>query len=199
MVFSLKDFDARKIVLATRNKGKVKELSLMLAPYGTEVLSAADVDFPDVVEDGLSFLENAAKKAKAGASATGLPTLADDSGLEVEALGGNPGIYSARFAVDGDYMRAMKALYDDALAKNDLRARFTCVLVLALPNQEICAFEGRVDGHLVWPPKGENGFGYDPFFVPEGYNDTFGVLPDEVKNKISHRARAFEKFIAECF
>ena len=199
MAFSLKDFDSRKIVLATKNKGKVKELSLMLAPYGTEVLSAADVDFPDVVEDGLSFLENAAKKAKAGAAATGLPTLADDSGLEVEALGGTPGIYSARFAIDGDYMRAMKSLYDDALAKNDLRARFTCVLVLALPNQEICHFNGRVNGHLVWPPKGENGFGYDPFFVPEGYSDTFGVLPDEVKNKISHRARAFEKFIAECF
>jgi len=199
MVFSLNDFDTKKLVLATKNKGKVKELSLMLAPYGTEVLSANDVDFPDVEEDGLTFLDNAAKKARAGALATGLPTLADDSGLEVEALGGQPGIYSARFAIDGDYMRAMKALYDAALAKNDLRARFTCVLVLALPNQEICPFEGRVDGHLVWPPKGENGFGYDPFFVPEGYNDTFGVLPDEVKNKISHRARAFEKFVSLCF
>jgi XTP/dITP diphosphohydrolase len=193
-----------KLVLASHNKGKLAEFRALLAPYGVEVISAGDLGVPEPEETGETFEENARLKAIVSTFATGLPALADDSGLEVEALGGAPGVYSARWAGEGrDFGAAMVRLEKELGDKGALggaapRANFTCVLCLATPDGEIEAFEGKVFGHLEFPPKGVNGFGYDPIFVADGGTQTFGEMEPDAKHAISHRAAAFAKFAAGC-
>jgi len=199
-------FKEPKLVIASHNPGKVREIADLLWPFGVDVVSAAELDLPEPVEDGDSFTANAAIKAHAAASASGLPALADDSGLVVDALGGAPGIHSARWAGPGkDFAGAMAAVEAALDGKTDVngkvarRAHFACVLALAWPDGHLEVFEGRVDGTLVWPPRGDKGFGYDPVFVADGYDITFGEMDPREKHTISHRADAFAKLVAACF
>ena len=191
-----------KLVIASHNQGKVREILDMLAPYGIEPVSAADLDLPEPDETGTTFLANAELKALQAADLTGLPSLADDSGLCVDALGGDPGIFSARWAGETkDFKVAMQRVNDaiEATGPDASRnAHFICVLALAWPDGHVEWFEGRVDGTLVWPPRGTGGFGYNPIFVPEGSDQTFAEMPD-AKKAISHRAMAFEKMMAAVF
>jgi len=192
-----------KLVLASHNKGKLAEFRDLLAPYGVEVVSAGDLGVPEPEETGETFEENARLKAIVSTFATGLPALADDSGLEVEALGGAPGIYSARWAEGRDFGAAMARVEQElgekgALGGSAPRANFTCVLCLATPDGEIEVFEGKVFGHLTFPARGVNGFGYDPIFVADGQAQTFGEMQPDAKHAISHRAEAFAKFAAGC-
>ena len=193
-----------KLVLASHNKGKLAEFRELLAPHGIEVASAGDLGVPEPEETGETFEENARLKAIVSTFATGLPALADDSGLEVEALGGAPGVYSARWAGETrDFAAAMVRLEQElrdkgALAGAALRANFTCVLCLATPDGEAELFEGKVFGHLTFPPRGSNGFGYDPIFVADGQTLTFGEMNSAVKHGMSHRAVAFGKFADGC-
>ncbi|MES1972427.1 MAG: RdgB/HAM1 family non-canonical purine NTP pyrophosphatase [Pseudomonadota bacterium] len=188
-----------KLVIASHNPGKVREILEMLGPYGIEPVSAAELDLPEPEETGTTFLANAELKALQAADLTGLPALADDSGLCVDALGGEPGIFSARWAGETkDFRVAMQRVNDaiEATGPNASRdAHFMCVLALAWPDGHVEWFEGRVDGTLVWPPRGTGGFGYNPIFVPEGCDQTFAEMPD-AKKAISHRARAFEEMMA---
>ena len=195
-------FDAPKLVIASHNPGKVREIGALLAPFGVAVVSAGDLGLDEPVEDGATFEANALIKARAAAEASGLPALADDSGLAVEALGGDPGIYSARWAgPDKDFMLAMKTVEDGIQEKGntDRRAHFACVLALCWPDGHTETFYGRVDGELTWPPRGDKGFGYDPAFVPDGFDITFGEMDPTRKHTISHRADAFSKLVAACF
>jgi len=193
-------FDADTLVIASHNPGKVREIADLLAPFGVEVVSAAALDLPEPVEDGDSFAANAAIKARAAARASGLPALADDSGLAVEALGGAPGIHSARWAgPEKDFAAAMAAVEAKLAGQTDRRAHFACVLALAWPDGHLESFEGRVDGALVWPPRGDKGFGYDPIFAADGYDVTFGEMDPAKKHTLSHRADAFAKLVAACF
>ncbi len=191
-----------KLVIASHNQGKVREILDMLAPYGIEPVSAADLDLPEPDETGTTFLANAELKALQAADLTGLPSLADDSGLCVDALGGDPGIFSARWAGETkDFKVAMQRVNDAIEATGPEASRdahFICVLALAWPDGHVEWFEGRVDGTLVWPPRGTGGFGYNPIFVPEGSDQTFAEMPD-AKKAISHRAMAFEKMMAAVF
>ena len=191
-----------KLVIASHNQGKVREILEMLAPYGIEPVSAADLDLPEPDETGTTFLANAELKALQAADLTGLPSLADDSGLCVDALGGDPGIFSARWAGETkDFKVAMQRVNDAIEATGPEASRaahFICVLALAWPDGHVEWFEGRVDGTLVWPPRGTGGFGYNPIFVPEGSDQTFAEMPD-AKKAISHRAMAFEKMMAAVF
>lgn len=193
-----------RLVVASHNPGKVREITDLLAPCGVEIVSAADLDLPEPVEDGKTFTANAELKARAAADASGLPAIADDSGLEVDALESAPGIYSARWAGPGkDFSFAMLRVQNaleqaGALTPGTRRANFTCVLALAWPGGGCDTFEGKVFGSLVWPTKGERGFGYDPMFLPEGGTQTFGQMDPEAKHAISHRAKAFELFAAAC-
>ena len=188
---------ARRLVIASHNPGKAREMAELVAPFGLQLISAAELGLPEPVEDGKSFTENAIIKAKAGAKAAKMPVLADDSGLVVTALGGAPGIYSARWAgPDKDFSQAMQRVETALVGNSDRRAAFVSVLCLGWPDGETQTFEGRVEGQLVWPPRGSRGFGYDPMFQPEGHTATFGELPPEQKHAISHRARAFEKLAA---
>ena len=191
-----------KLVIASHNQGKVREILEMLAPYGIEPVSAADLDLPEPDETGTTFLANAELKALQAADLTGLPSLADDSGLCVDALGGDPGIFSARWAGETkDFKVAMQRVNDAIEATGPEASRdahFICVLALAWPDGHVEWFEGRVDGTLVWPPRGAGGFGYNPIFVPEGSDLTFAEMPD-AKKAISHRAMAFEKMMAAVF
>jgi XTP/dITP diphosphohydrolase len=191
-----------KLVIASHNQGKVREILEMLAPYGIEPVSAADLDLPEPDETGTTFLANAELKALQAADLTGLPSLADDSGLCVDALGGEPGIFSARWAGETkDFKVAMQRVNDaiEATGPDASRdAHFICVLALAWPDGHVEWFEGRVDGTLVWPPRGTGGFGYNPIFVPQGSDQTFAEMPD-AKKAISHRAMAFEKMMAAVF
>ena len=188
-----------KLVIASHNQGKVREILEMLAPYGIEPVSAADLDLPEPEETGTTFLANAELKALQAADLTGLPALADDSGLCVDALNGDPGIFSARWAGETkDFKVAMQRVNDaiEATGPDASRnAHFVCVLALAWPDGHVEWFEGRVDGTLVWPPRGTGGFGYNPIFVPDGSDQTFAEMPD-AKKAISHRAMAFEKMMA---
>ena len=187
------------VVLATSNQGKAKEFRELLAPYNIRVLSAAEagIDSPD--ETGTTFQENSRLKAENGMKQSGFICLADDSGLEVEALGGSPGLFSSRFAEEkGGYEQAMSSLYNQAAEKNNLKANFTCALSVAFPDAETQTFTGKVFGNLCWPPHFGSGFGYDPFFVPDGYDKPFGALPPTVKQQISHRHNALAQFIAAC-
>ena len=191
-----------RLVIASHNEGKVREIADLLAPHGIELVSAGKLGLPEPEETGASFAENAALKAVAAARASGLPALADDSGLEVKALGGEPGIHSARWGgAARDFGLAMQRVHRelDASGAKDLTANFNCALALATPDGEVQGFEDKVFGTIVWPGRGTRGFGYDPIFVPEGYRETFGEMEPELKDSISHRARAFEKLMLAAY
>jgi XTP/dITP diphosphohydrolase len=187
-----------KLVIASHNDGKVRELAELFAPYGIDCISAGSLGLPEPEETGASFAENARIKAIAAASGAGLAALADDSGLEVAGLGGEPGIHSARWGGSAkDFGLAMTRVHQEleAAGSRDARANFTCALALALPDGETSVFEGKVFGTLTWPPRGGSGFGYDPIFVPDGHDETFGEMDPDLKNRLSHRMRAFEKLM----
>lgn len=188
-----------KLVVASHNPGKVREIGELIAPFGLSTVAAADLGLPEPVEDGDTFVANAALKARAAAAASGEAALADDSGLVVPALGGAPGIYSARWAgPDKDFSVAMRRVEAELAGAADAAAYFVCVLALAWPDGSVDAFEGRVNGHLVFPPRGTNGFGYDPIFVADGKQETFGEMDPAAKHAMSHRANAFAQFKTAC-
>jgi XTP/dITP diphosphohydrolase len=188
-----------RLVIASHNPGKIAELDELMAPFGVSTVGAGALGLPEPEETGATFEANAALKARAGAQASGLLALADDSGLVVPALGGAPGIYSARWAgLPKDFRLAMERVQRE-LAARDRRAHFVAVLALAWPNGEAATWRGEAHGRLVWPPRGEHGFGYDPMFIPDGYDLTFGEMDPALKHQISHRARAFAKLVAACF
>jgi XTP/dITP diphosphohydrolase len=192
-------FTDDRLVIASHNQGKVEEISTLLMPFRIAALSAASLGIPEPEETGDSFEANAALKAGAAAETSGRPALADDSGLVVPALGGAPGIYSSRWAgPTKDFRIAMERVHRE-LGEQDRSAFFIAVLALAWPDGEIELFRGEVAGALVWPPRGERGFGYDPMFVPEGGRATFGEMDPAQKHRISHRARAFAKLVEGCF
>jgi XTP/dITP diphosphohydrolase len=206
----LRKLGSGKLVVATHNAGKLKEIAALLAPYGVDCLSAGSLGLPEPAETGRTFVENALLKARAAAEASGLVSLADDSGLSVAALDGRPGVYTADWAerqwFEGepgrDWFMAMGKVEGllQALGPETPRdAWFSCVLALAWPDGESAVYEGRVDGAIVWPPRGNRGFGYDPVFVPRGRNETFGEIDPEEKHRISHRADAFAKLVADQF
>jgi XTP/dITP diphosphohydrolase len=187
-----------QLIVASHNQGKVREIKALLGPHGIEPLSAAALGLAEPEETGSTFIANAELKARAAADIGGHPALADDSGLWVDALGGDPGIYSARWAGPAkDFRLAMARVEKELLAKNatDFSARFICALSIALPHGEIKSFEGEVHGRLTFPPRGAFGFGYDPIFIPDGWDQTFGEIDPQVKNAMGHRARAFEKLL----
>lgn len=189
-----------RLVVASHNPGKVREISDLLRPHGFEAVPASALGLPEPEETGASFAENARIKALAAALAARLPALSDDSGLTVPALGGRPGIHSARWAgPERDFAAAMARVEAALGASGDRRAAFVCALALAWPDGHVETFEGRVEGRLVWPPRGTRGFGYDPIFLPEGGALTFGEMAPEAKHEISHRARAFAALMAHCF
>ena len=192
-----------KLVIATHNEGKLREIRELLAPFGIECLGAAELDLPEPEETGVTFVDNAELKARASADLSGLPALADDSGLSVDALHGRPGIHSARWAEDDggnrDFARAMQRVWTEVEAAGPDAghdAHFVCALSLAWPDGAIESFEGKVHGTLVWPPRGDNGFGYDPMFVATGMDRSFAEIDPQEKHAISHRAIAFEKLVA---
>jgi XTP/dITP diphosphohydrolase len=185
-----------RLVLASHNRGKVQEIADLVAPLGVEVVSASQLGLAEPAETEATFAGNARLKAEAAAAATGLPALADDSGLEVAGLDGAPGVQSARWAgPDRDFGLAMRRVWTALGEDGDRNARFVCVLALKRPDHPIQTFEGEVGGRLVWPPRGDKGFGYDPMFQPFGYAETFGEMAPEAKHGISHRARAFGKLL----
>ena len=189
-----------KLVLATHNAGKLREISGMLNPLGVEVTSACQLNLPEPEETGTSFVENALIKSRAAAAASGLPALADDSGLVIPRLNGAPGIYSARWAdrknFDAAFARIQRELAEAGYEPQGVDAHFTCVLSYALPGGEHREFEGQVHGTLTFPPRGLKGFGYDPIFIPRDYSVTFAEMEPAQKDALSHRARAFDKFVA---
>jgi XTP/dITP diphosphohydrolase len=190
------------LVIATHNPGKLREIVALLAPLGACVSSAGERGLPEPEETGLTFIANAELKALAAARAAGLPALADDSGLAVEALDGAPGIYSARWAGPGkDFTLAMARVRQELAARNteNHRAAFICALTLAWPDGHCESFEGKIAGNLVFPPRGARGFGYDPIFVADGWDITFGEMDPTAKHEMSHRARAFHQLVAACF
>ena len=192
-----------KLVIASHNAGKVREIRALLGPYGVEPVSAADLDLPEPEETGTTFFANAELKARAAADLSGLPALADDSGLCVEALGGDPGIFSARWAGDDkDFAEAMRRVDAAVQATGPDAGRdahFICVLALAWPDGHVEWFEGRADGTLAPAPRGTNGFGYDPLFLPAGGDRTYGELSPDEKHADNHRARAFAKLVEAVF
>ena len=207
----MRQLEARKIVVASHNKGKLAEIAELIAPFGLEAGSAADYGLPEPAETGTTFEENAYIKAFAAASATGLPALSDDSGLVVDALDGAPGVYTADWAETGngrDFAMAMRKVEDllqekGAVTPDARTGRFVAVLCLCWPDGHAEYFRGEVEGTLVWPPRGERGFGYDPVFKPDGYDETFGEMPASQKHSweagrgdlgLSHRVRAFARF-----
>ncbi len=192
-------FDGDRLVIASHNPGKVEEIAALLAAFAVDVVAAEALGLPEPEETGDSFEANAALKANAAAEASRLPSLADDSGLVVPALGGAPGIYSARWAGPEKDFAAAMARVQRELGDRDRRAHFVAVLALAWPDGDTELFRGEVAGRLVWPPRGERGFGYDPMFVPEGGSLTFGEIDPAEKHRISHRARAFAKLVGACF
>jgi len=193
-------FEGGKLVIASHNAGKVREIAELLAPFGAQVVSAGELGLPEPEETGSTFIENAELKALAAAKAAELPSLADDSGLAVDALLGAPGIYSARWAGPSkDFGHAMTKIHEQIGENPDRKAQFVCALALAWPDGHVETFEGFVHGTLVWPPRGEQGFGYDPMFLPNGRDETFGEMPSAAKHAISHRAEAFTKLVDACF
>ncbi|ASP35269.1 RdgB/HAM1 family non-canonical purine NTP pyrophosphatase [Labrenzia sp. VG12] len=208
---SHRQLEPGKLVVASHNKGKIREINELLQPYGFDVVSAGDLDLPEPEETGLTFEANASLKAQAAARASGFPSLADDSGFCVAALGGDPGIYSARWAgPDKDFAMAMRTIEEKlqsagATADDMRRGSFVAVLCLAWPDGHEEYFRGEVEGQVVWPPRGTQGFGYDPMFQPDGHNRTFAEMTSEEKHggtpglpALSHRARAFQLFKAGC-
>jgi XTP/dITP diphosphohydrolase len=193
-------FGGGPLVVATHNPGKLAEMNDLLRPYGIDATSAGALGLPEPEETGTSFEENAALKARAASTASGLPALADDSGLVVPALGGAPGIYSARWAgADKDFAPAMARVEREVGGKTDRRAYFVAVLALAWPDGHIESFRGEVHGSVVFPPRGTLGFGYDPIFLPEGQSQTFGELDPDARMRVSHRTVAFRRLAASCF
>jgi XTP/dITP diphosphohydrolase len=191
-----------RLVVASHNGGKVREIADLLAPFAVEAISAEKLGLTEPDETGATFIANAELKARAAAGTAKLPALADDSGLEVAGLDGQPGIYSARWASPNkDFGVAMTRVFDELKARKspDRRARFVCALALCWPDGHCENFEGAVDGRLVFPPRGSKGFGYDPIFQPVGSDLTFGEFEPAAKHAISHRAMAFRKLIDACF
>lgn len=192
-----------KLVIASHNPGKVREIRALLGPHGIEPVSAADLDLPEPDETGTTFVANAELKALQAADLSGLPALADDSGLCVEALGGEPGIFSARWAGETKDFRVAMQRVEDRLAalppETGRDAHFVCALALAWPDGHVEWFEGRADGVLTWPPRGDRGFGYDPVFVPNGHEITYGEMDPEAKHAMSHRADAFRQLVRAVF
>lgn len=199
-----------KLVIATHNAGKLREIAALLEPYGPACISVGSLGLPEPAETGRTFVENALIKARAAAESSGLPALADDSGLSVAALGGRPGVWTADWAerqwFEGDpgrdWFMAMGKVEGMLQAQGPGVSRdawFSCTLALAWPDGEHAVFEGRVDGVLTWPPRGDRGFGYDPVFVARGLSQTFGEIDPEQKHRISHRADAFAKLVADQF
>ncbi len=189
----------QKLVIASHNKGKLREIEALLRPLGIEVVSAGDLGLPEPVEDAPDFAGNARIKAVAAATAGGMPALSDDSGFCVAALDGAPGVLSARWAGPLKDFAAAMALVNEKIGDNpDRRAWFIAALCLAWPDGHTETFLGRIDGTLVWPPRGGHGFGYDPMFVPAGGQQTFGEVEPEEKHAISHRARAFAQVLVSC-
>ena len=197
----MRPFTEPKLLVATHNSGKLAEISALLAPYGVETTSAGALGLPEPEETESSFVGNARIKAHAAAMASGLPALSDDSGIEIDALGGAPGVYTADWAETPngrDFEMAMRSTYEklEAISAPSPRtAAFCCTLVLAWPDGHDEVFEGRMPGQIVWPMRGAQGHGYDPIFQPDGYDITFVEMDRWEKNKISHRARAFEKLL----
>lgn len=206
----MRKLGGQPLVIATHNAGKLKEIAALLAPHGVECISAGALGLPEPAETGTTFVENALIKARAAAQAAQLPALADDSGLSVTALAGRPGVYTADWAerqrFEGppgrDWYMAMGKV-EGLLAEQgpdvDRSAWFSCVLAIAWPGGDTAVYEGRVDGTLTWPPRGTLGFGYDPVFVPQDRTQTFAELDPAEKHKISHRADAFAKLVADQF
>ena len=198
-------FDGKHLVVATHNAGKLEEIQALLEPYGISVSSNADHGLPEPDETETTFAGNARIKAHAAAKATGLPALADDSGIEIDGLGGQPGVHTADWAEgpDGrDFVRAMTRTWEmleGVAAPYPRTARFCCTLVLAWPDGHDEIFPGVMAGEIVWPMRGNLGHGYDPIFQPDGYSQTFGEMDRWEKNRISHRADAFRKLVAGCF
>lgn len=194
-----------RILIATHNKGKLEEFAALLKPHGVSAVSAGDLGLAEPPETGTAFVENARIKAEAAMKASGLITIADDSGLCVEALDGAPGVYTADWAgPKRDWMLAMAKVNDELNARGAITperrgAQFACTLLVLWPDGEERVYEGRVPGHLTWPPRGAFGHGYDPMFVPEGESLTFAELDPGHKNRISHRARALEKLVRDLF
>ena len=201
----MRKFTDPRLVVATHNTGKLLEIADLLKPYGVELSSNADHGLPEPEETETTFVGNARIKAHAAARATGLPALADDSGIEIDGLGGAPGVYTADWAETPngrDFVMAMTRSWDEleaASASEPRTARFCSTLVLAWPDGHDEVFAGVMDGQIVWPMRGDQGHGYDPIFQPEGYDVTFGEMDRWEKNKISHRADAFAKLVAGCF
>ena len=198
-------FTGGRLVVASHNKGKVREIGDLLRPSGVETVSVAELGLPEPEETETSFEGNARIKSHAAARASGLPALSDDSGIEIEALGGAPGVHTANWAETSagrDYGLAMRRAWE-ALDANEApeprRARFVCVLSLAWPDGHDETFRGAAEGRLVWPPRGDRGFGYDPMFLPNGHETTFGEMEPGAKHAISHRADAFRQLVAACF
>ncbi len=190
-----------KLVIATHNPGKLREIADLLAPLGLDCVSAGELGLPEPDEDAPDFVGNARIKALAAATASGFAALADDSGFSMAALAGAPGVYSARWAGPGkDFTVAMERVHAEAAsawdAGGDRRAWFSCALCLAWPDGETATFLGRVEGEAIWPPRGANGFGYDPMFLPIGGSQSYGEMPPEEKHATSHRARAFAQLLA---
>ena len=193
-------FKEPKLVLATHNPGKVVEIADLLKPFGIEVVSAGELGLPEPEETETTFEGNARLKAHAAAKAADLPALADDSGLAVAALDGAPGIYSARWAgPNKDFSVAMDRVREELGENPSREAMFVCALTLAWPDGHDETFLGTITGALKFPPAGENGFGYDPIFVPTGFSQTFGEMDPAKKHAMSHRAHAFEQLVAACF
>ena len=206
----MKRLGSGSLVIATHNSGKLREIGALLEPYGVKCLSAGSLGLPEPAETGTTFVENALIKARASAEASGMAALADDSGLSVEALDGRPGVYTADWAerqwFEGepgrDWFMAMgkvEGMLRERGDDVDRSAAFHCVLAIAWPDGDYAVYEGIAPGSLTWPPRGELGFGYDPVFVPEGRNQTFAEIAPEEKHRISHRADAFAKLVAEQF
>ena len=198
-------FDGDTLLVATHNKGKLEEVAHLLEPFGVKVVGAGDMNLPEPDETKDTFVGNARIKAHAAAKATGLPALSDDSGITIDGLDGAPGVYTADWAETGngrDFLMAMTRAHDELIARNAPQpwlAQFRSTLVLAWPDGHDEVFEGVAPGHLVWPIRGAEGFGYDPMFVPDGYDQTYAEMDRWEKNRISHRARAVAGLIEGCF
>lgn len=201
----MRRFEGKRLLVATHNAGKLAEMRALLAPYGVEVVGAADAGLAEPIETEDSFSGNARIKACAAVKATGLPALSDDSGICVDALDGAPGVYTADWAETGsgrDFGMAMRRTWDELEAVGapaPRKAQFRCTLVLMWPDGHDELFEGVLPGQVVWPPRGAEGHGYDPIFMPDGHEVTLGEMTSEMKNSLSHRARAVEKLIEGCF
>ncbi len=201
----MRRLEGGRLVVATHNTGKLEEIAKLLEPFDVKLVSSAELGLPEPEETESTFAGNARIKAHAAAKASGLPALADDSGIEIEALDGAPGVYTADWAEGPggrNFVRAMTRAWSELEKKRapePRRARFRCTLALAWPDGEDQIFEGQIDGRIVWPMRGDQGHGYDPIFLPDGLDQTFGEMDRWAKNRISHRARAFEHFVAACF